>query len=79
MGGLVRGGQWGNSVRTPGLYPPPYSFTISVLGLLMSAESQDLGLTPDPKDGGYHRYNALKQHVNINPRFELQSDRLSVF
>ncbi len=39
----------GNLARTPGLHP--YSFTMSVMGFLMTTESQDLGLTSHPKDG----------------------------
>ncbi len=39
----------GNLAKTPGLHP--YSFTMSVMGFLMTTESQDLGLTSHPKDG----------------------------
>ncbi len=39
----------GNLARTPGLHP--YSFTMSVMGFLMTTESQDLGLMSHPKDG----------------------------
>ncbi len=38
----------GNLARTPGLHP--YSFTMSVMGFLMTTESQDLGLTSHPKE-----------------------------
>ncbi len=39
----------GNLARTPGLLTP-LLFTRSALGFLMTAESQDLGLTSHPKD-----------------------------
>ncbi len=45
---MVRG-QWGNLARMPGLHP--YSFS---KGFLMTTESQDLGLTSQPKDGAFY-------------------------
>ncbi len=45
----------GNFARTPGLHP--YSFTMSVMGFLMTTESQDLGLTSHPKDGAFCQYS----------------------
>ncbi len=42
----------GKLARTPGLHP--YSFTMSVMGFLMTTESQDLGLTSHPKDGAFY-------------------------
>ncbi len=42
----------GNLAQTPGLYP--YTFTMSVMGFLMTTESQDLGLTSHPKDGAFY-------------------------
>ncbi len=47
---MVRG-QWREFGRTPGLHP--YFFTMSVMGFLMTTESQDLGLTSHPKDGAF--------------------------
>ncbi len=41
----------GNLARTPGLHP--YFFMMSVMGFLMTTESQDLGLTSHPKDGAF--------------------------
>ncbi len=40
--------QWRNLSRMPGLHP--YNF---FEGLLMTTESQDLGLTSQPKDGAF--------------------------
>ncbi len=40
--------QWGNLSRMLGLHP--YSFSMDILGYLMTTESQDLGLTSHPKD-----------------------------
>ncbi len=48
---MVRG-QWVNLARMPGLHP--YSFSKDILGFLMTTESQDLGLTPHPKDGAFY-------------------------
>ncbi len=49
---MVRG-QWGNLARMPGLHP--YSFSKDILGfVLMTTESQDLGLTSHPKDGAFY-------------------------
>ncbi len=45
---MVRG-QWENLARMPGLQP--YSFSKDILRFFMTTESQDLGLTPYPKDG----------------------------
>ncbi len=42
----------GNLARTPGLHP--LLFTMSVMGFLMTTESQDLGLTSHPKDGAFY-------------------------
>ncbi len=47
---MVRG-QWENLARIPGLHL--YSFSKDILGLLMTTESQDLGLTSHPKDGAF--------------------------
>ncbi len=44
---MVRG-QWDNLVRMPGLHP--YSLSKNILGFLMTTESQNLGLTSQPKD-----------------------------
>ncbi len=44
-------GQWVNLARMPGLHP--HSFSKYILGLLMTTESQDLGLTSHPKDGAF--------------------------
>ncbi len=41
--------QWENLARMPGLHP--YSFLKDILRFLMTTESQNLGLTPHPKDG----------------------------
>ncbi len=45
----------GNLARTPGLLP--YLFMRSVMGFLMTTESQDLGLTSHPKDGAFWQYS----------------------
>ena len=42
-------GQGTNLARMPGLHP--YSFSKDILEFLMTTESQDLGLTSNPKDG----------------------------
>ncbi len=34
----------------------PLLFTMSVMGFLMTTESQDLGLTSHPKDGAFLQY-----------------------
>ncbi len=47
---MVRG-QWENLARILGLHL--YSFSKDILGLLMTTESQDLGLTSHPKDGAF--------------------------
>ncbi len=49
--GIVRRPWWSeaNGLVWPGLHP--YSFSKDMLGFLMTTESQDLGLTPHPKDG----------------------------
>ncbi len=44
---MVRG-QWANLARMTGLHL--YSFSKDILGLLMTTESQDLGLMSHPKD-----------------------------
>ncbi len=48
---IVRG-QWANLVRMPRSHL--YSFSKDILGFLMAAESQDLGLTSHSKDGAFY-------------------------
>jgi len=44
-------GQWAKLARMPGLHP--HSFSNDLLEFLMTAESQDFGLTSHPKDCVY--------------------------
>ncbi len=46
---MIDKGQWREFGQDTGV--TPYSFTMSVMGFLMTTESQDLGLTSHPKDG----------------------------
>ncbi len=48
-------GQWREFGQTPVLYP--YTFTMSVMGFLMTTESQDLGLTSHPKRRCFLQYS----------------------
>ncbi len=45
-------GQWANLARMPGLHL--CSFSNDILGFLMTTDSQDLGLTSNPKDGAFY-------------------------
>ncbi len=45
----------GNLAMMLGLHP--YSFSKDILGFLMTTESQDLGLTLNPKDGAFGLYS----------------------
>ncbi len=53
----------GNLARTPGLHP--YSFTMSVMGFLVTTESQDLGLTSHPKDSAFYSIVSPSLHWGI--------------
>ncbi len=52
---MIDKGQWRELARTPRLHP--LLFTMSVMGFLMTTESQDLGLTSHPKDGACWQYS----------------------
>ncbi len=47
---MVRG-QWVSLARMPRSHL--YSFSKDILGFVMTTESQDLGLTSQPKDGAF--------------------------
>ncbi len=54
---MIDKGQWRQFGQDTG--ETPLLFTMSVMGFLMTTESQDLGLTSHPKDGyvsGAHRW-----------------------
>ncbi len=46
---MIDKGQWREFGQDTGV--TPLLFTMSVMGFLMTTESQDLGLTSHPKDG----------------------------
>ncbi len=46
---MIDKGQWREFCQDTGV--TPLLFTMSVMGFLMTTESQDLGLTSHPKDG----------------------------
>ncbi len=46
---MIEKGQWREFGQDTGV--TPLLFTMSVMGFLMTTESQDLGLTSHPKDG----------------------------
>ncbi len=48
---MIDKGQWREFGQDTGV--TPLLFTMSAMGFLMTTESQDLGLTSHPKDGGY--------------------------
>ncbi len=48
---MVRG-QWAN-LASIGIWLHTYSFSKDILGVLITTESQDLGLTSHPKDGSF--------------------------
>ncbi len=49
--------QWGEFGQDTGV--TPLLFTRSVMGFLMTTESQDLGLTSHPKDCAFCQYSVL--------------------
>ncbi len=49
IGSMIDKGQWREFGQDTGV--TPLLFTMSVMGFLMTTESQDLGLTSHPKDG----------------------------
>ncbi len=49
---MIDKGQWREFGQDTGV--TPLLFTMSVMGFLMTTESQDLGLTSHPKDGAFH-------------------------
>ncbi len=59
---MVRG-QWANLARMPGLHP--YSFSKDIPGFLKTTESQDLGLTSQPKDGAFSQYSVPSLHRGV--------------
>ncbi len=48
---MIDKGQWREFGQDTGV--TPLLFTMSVMGFLMTTESQDLGLTSHPKDGAF--------------------------
>ncbi len=51
---MIDKGQWWEFGQDTGVTP---LFTRSVMGLLMTTESQDLGLTSHPKDSAFWQYS----------------------
>ncbi len=51
---MIDKGQWRECGQDTGV--TPLLFTMSVMGFLMTTESQDLGLTSHPKDEVAQRY-----------------------
>ncbi len=49
---MIDKGQWREFGQDTGV--TPLLFTMSVMGFLMTTESQDLGLTSHPKDGAFY-------------------------
>ncbi len=52
---MIDKGQWREFGQDTGV--TPLLFTMSVMGFLMTTESQDLGLTSHPKDGCFLQYS----------------------
>ncbi len=52
---MIDKGQWREFGQDTGV--TPLLFTRSAMGFLMTTESQDLGLTPHPKDGACWQYS----------------------
>ncbi len=52
---MIDKGQWREFGQDTGV--TPLLFTRSVMGVLMTTESQDLGLTSHPKDGAFIQYS----------------------
>ncbi len=52
---MIDKGQWREFGQDSGV--TPLLFTMSVMGFLMTTESQDLGLTSHPKDGAFCQYS----------------------
>ncbi len=48
---MIDKGQWREFCQDTGV--TPLLFMMSVMGFLMTTESQDLGLTSHPKDGAF--------------------------
>ncbi len=60
---MIDKGQWweiGQDTRVT-----PLLFTRSAMGFLMTTESQDLGLTPHPKDGTFWQYSGALRPTQI--------------
>ncbi len=52
---MIDKGQWRQFGQDTG--ETPLLFTMSVMGFLMTTESQDLGLTSHPEDGAFLQYS----------------------
>ncbi len=52
---MIDKGQWWEIDQDTGV--TPLLFTRSAMGFLMTTESQDLSLTPHPKDGTFWQYS----------------------
>ncbi len=52
---MIDKGQWWELGHDTGV--TPLHFSRSAMGLLMTTESQDLGLTSHPKDGAFWQYS----------------------
>ncbi len=52
---MIDKGQWWEFGQDTGV--TPLLFTRSAMGFLMTTESQDLGLTSNPKDGAFWQYS----------------------
>ncbi len=65
---MINKGQWREFGQDTGV--TPLLFTMSVMGFLMTTESQDLGLTSHPKD----MKRRLKSHPKSHPTFKVSSE-----
>ncbi len=54
---MIDKGQWQEFGQETGV--TPLLFTRSAIGFLMTTESQNLGLTSDPKDCAFWQYSVL--------------------
>ncbi len=58
---MIDKGQWREFGQNTGV--TPLLFTMSVMGFLMTTESQDLGLTSHPKDGAFLQYSVPRRYT----------------
>ncbi len=69
---MIDKGQWREFGQDTGV--TPLLFTMSVMGFLMTTESQDLGLTSHPKDGAFYSIVSSSLYWGIRPNTSSNTD-----